>query len=195
MHLITNGNVCYHSLNFVNNHLVTPMPQKTKQVGVRLTDQEAEFIAQLRIENAATPSDKLRAIIDDAMRRKLGTEDYDGSLKLVIDLLAPTTRIVRGSENKHHMHSELVSRMSDWVPECMAYLIASNGAETELDEQQLREIEASLADRVFVLIQSVLQLAITRRAPLYDPSVVQDSVEPVLELADVITRLRTPVNQ
>ncbi len=171
------------------------MPQKTKQVGVRLTDEEAEFLAQLRIENAATPSDKLRAIIDDAMRRKLGTEDYDGSLKLVIDLLVPTTRIVRGSENKHHMHSELVSRMSDWVPECMAYLIASNGAETELDEQQLLEIESALADRVFVLIQSVLQLAITSRAPLYDVDIIKDRIDPVLELADVITRMRTPVQQ
>ena len=129
------------------------MPQKTKQVGVRLTAEEAEFLAELKIENAATPSDKLRAIIDDAMRRKLGTEDYEASLKLILDMLAPTTRIIRSSENTHHMHSELVSRMSDWVPECMAYLIASNGAETELDQQQLRDIEAKYPGLEHVMFQ------------------------------------------
>lgn len=166
------------------------MPNKTKQVGVRLTDEEAEFLAQLKIENAATPSDKLRAIIDDARMRKLGTEDYDGSLKLVLDMLAPTTRIIRSSENDHRMHSELVSRLSDWVPECMAYLVASNGSEMVLDQDRLREIEAALADRVFVLIQSVLQLAISKHAPLYDNDVVQGGVQPVLELAEVVARLR-----
>ena len=161
------------------------MPQKTKQVGVRLTDEEAEFLAGFKAENAATPSDKLRAI-DDAMRRKLGTEDYAGSLKLIQDMMAPTTRIIRSSENSHRLHSELVTRLSEWVPECMAYLIASNGNRTELEPAELVEVETALADRVFVLIQSVLQLAVTRRAPLYEESVLREGVEPVLELATVI---------
>ena len=164
------------------------MPHKTKQVGVRLTDEEAEFLVGFKAENAATPSDKLRAIIDDARRRKLGTEDYAGSLKLIQDMMAPTTRIIRNSENSHRLHSELVTRLSEWVPECMAYLIASNGNETELDPAELKEVETALADRVFVLIQSVLQLAVTRRAPLYEESVLRDGVEPVLELATVIGR-------
>ncbi len=164
------------------------MPHKTKQVGVRLTDEEAEFLAGFKAENAATPSDKLRAIIDDARRRKLGTEDYAGSLKLIQDMMAPTTRIIRSSENTHRLHSELVTRLSEWVPECMAYLIASNGNRTELEPSELLEVENALSDRVFVLIQSVLQLAVTRRAPLYEGSVLRDGVEPVLELATVIGR-------
>ena len=171
------------------------MPHRTKQLGVRLTAEEADFLAQLKIENAATPSDKLRAIIDDARKRKLGTEDYVGSLKLVEDLLAPTIRIIRSSENKEHIHSELVSRMNDWVPECMAYLIASNEHRTELSREQLVEIETALVQRVFVLIQSVMQLAISRRAPLYDHAALKDEMEPVLELADVISRLRPSERQ
>ena len=166
------------------------MPQKTKQVGVRLTDEEAEFLAGFKAENAATPSDKLRAIIDDARRRKLGTEDYPGSLKLVQDMMAPTTRIIRSSENTYKLHSELVTRLSDWVPECMAYLIASNGNEQELDSSQLVEVEAAIAQRVVVLIQSVLQLAVTKQAPLYDSTVLRDGIEPVLELAAVISGQR-----
>ena len=127
-----------------------------------------------------------RAIIVDARKRKLGTEDYPGSLKLSQDFVAPTLRIIRASENSHHLHSELVSRMGEWVPECMAYLVASNGPETELDTEQLREIERDLADRVVVLMQSVLQMAITRRGPLYEPEALRARMQPVLELAEVI---------
>ena len=164
------------------------MPSKTKQVGVRLTDDEAAFLAGYQADNATTPSEKLRAIIDEARQRHLGTEDYVGSLKLVTELLEPTVRIVRNSENTQRMHSELVTRLNEWVPECMAYLIASNGSDTDLDREQLIEIEAALAQRVFVLIQSVLQLAVTRRAPMYDGTVLTRDIEPVLELAEVVGR-------
>ena len=162
------------------------MPHRTKQIGVRLTAEEASFLAQLKIENAATPSDKLRAIIDEARRRKLGTEDYGASLRLVEELVAPTMRIIRASENQIGMHSELVNRVGDWLSESVAYLIASNGNRVDLDEDRLRAIEESLAKRVFVLIQSVLQLAVTTQTPLYNANSVQDRVDPVLELADVI---------
>ena len=162
------------------------MPNKTKQVGVRLTDEEAEFLASFKVANAATPSDKLRAIIDQARQRYLGTEDYAGSLALVHELLEPTVNIIKQSEHSQRMHSELVIRLMEWVPECMAFLIASNGRETTLDASQLEEIEAGIAQRVFVLMQSVLQLAVTRSSPLYDNAMLSEGVGPVLELARVV---------
>ncbi|MEM1173526.1 MAG: hypothetical protein AAGI27_01830 [Pseudomonadota bacterium] len=170
------------------------MPNRTKQIGVRLTDQEAEFLATLKVENAVTPSDKLRAIIDEARQRHRGTEDYAGSLKLVQDLVAPSARIVRQSENEQRMHSELVTRLEEWAPECMAYLLASNGRNTALDKKQLVEIEAAIVQRVIVLMTSVLQLAVTRTAPLYDGRALDKSIEPVLELARVIDTVRKQNN-
>lgn len=167
------------------------MPIKTKQVGVRLTDQEAEFLARYKAENASTPSEKLRAIIQEAQQRHLGTEDYEGSLRLVQDLMAPTTRIVRKSENSNRMHSELMTRMNEWVPECLAYLIASNGRETELNADELKEIESALIERAVVLMTSIMQLAVTRTAPLYDPGALAEATLPVLELAQVIQSTRT----
>lgn len=162
------------------------MPTKTVPISVRLTPNDAEFIAQMNVEGASTPSDKLRAIIVDARRRKLGTQDYSSSLKLTQDMAAPTLRIIRASEHTHRLHSELISRLGDWLPECLAYLIASNGADTELDEKHLEDIEQGLAQRVFVLMQSVLQMAVTKRGPVYNPEVVHDGVQPVLDLAEVI---------
>ena len=170
------------------------MPNRTKQIGVRLTDKEAEFLATLKVENAVTPSDKLRAIIDEARQRQRGTEDYAGSLKLVQDLVAPSARIVRQSENEQRMHSELVTRLEEWAPECLAYLLASNGKNTALDKKQLVEIEAAMVQRVVVLMTSVLQLAVTRTAPLYDARALEKNIEPVLELARVIDTVRKQDN-
>lgn len=166
------------------------MPTKTKQVGVRLTDQEANFLACYKAENAATPSEKLRAIINEAQQRHFGTEDYEGSLRLMHDLVTPTARIIRNSENSLHKHSELMTRMNEWVPECMAYLIASNGRDTELGHDQLIEIEEALIQRAVVLMTSILQLAVTNSAPLYNNDRLQEAVTPVLELADVIQAVR-----
>lgn len=162
------------------------MPGKTVPLSVRLTPEDAEFIAQLNVEGASTPSEKMRAIVVDARRRKLGTEDYPGSLKLAQDTLAPTLRIIRASELEHGLHSELISRLGEWLPEAYAYLVASNGPDTELDAETLKDIERALAQRVFVLVQSMLQMAVTRSSPVYDAEVVNRGVQPVLELAQVI---------
>ena len=44
---------------------------------------------------------------------------------------------------------------------------------------------------MFVLMQSVLQMGVTRHAPCYDASVVDERLDPVLDLANVITATRT----
>lgn len=162
------------------------MAGKTIPISARLTPDDAEFIARLEVEGATTPSEKLRAIIVEARQRHDGTEDFIGSLKLVEEMLAPTMRIIRAGEFEHHMHSELVTRVADWVPECMAYLIASNGADKELSAQALQEIEVELLARVLVLMQSVLQMAVTRRSSCYEPTRIDGAIEPMLELAQVI---------
>lgn len=180
-------------VNIQNQRLVEiqAMPNKTVPLSVRMTPEDAEFVARLNVDDAHTPSDKLRAIIADARRRKLGTEDYPGSLKLIQDLLSPTLRIIRASENNQHVHSELISRLGEWLPECMAYLIASNGPDHEVELERLKEIERDLAQRVFVLMQSILQMAITRHSPMYEPDVAHEGVLPVLELAEVILQKRS----
>ncbi len=167
------------------------MPNKTVPVSVRLPEDDAHFLARLTLEGAETASEKLRALISDARRRQHGTEEYPAALKLAQESMAPTLRIIRNSERGHGMHSELISRLGEWLPDCMAYLVASNGAATDLDDEELKDIERGLAERVFVLIQSILQMGVTRRSPCYDPSVIDERLDPVMDLAGVIARTRS----
>lgn len=164
------------------------MPRKTIPISTRLSPEDAEFIAQWEGDGAATPSEKLRGIIAEARKHKQGTEDYPSSLRLATGMLSPTLHIIRTSEHAAGKHSQLVSRVAEWLPECLAYLIASNGRANQLDEDALRGIERGLADRVVNLMQSVLQMAVTRTGPCYDPEVVRERIPPVLDLAKVVSR-------
>jgi hypothetical protein len=143
-------------------------------------------LAGLDVESASTPSDKLRALIVEAKQRRHGTEDYAGALKLAEDLLAPTLRALRTSEHAHGLHSQLLSRFAEWLPECVAFLIAAKAGQTDFSAEELTEIERGLADRAFLLMQSVLQMGVTGSRPCYDPAVVSRRLKPVLDLAKII---------
>ncbi len=167
------------------------MSQKSVPVSVRLPAEDAEFLGRMRVDGADTPSEKLRAIVAEARLREHGTSEFSAALSVAQSGITPTLQIIRDNEREHRLHSELITRLGEWLPDCMAYLVACNGSETQLSEEQLADIERDLADRVFVLMQSVLQMGVTRRSPCYDPSVIDDRLDPVLDLAEVIATTRS----
>ncbi len=166
------------------------MPAKSVLLSVRLSPQEAEFIDQLVINDASTPSQKLRAIIESARKRKLGTEDFASALRLAHESVGPSVTIIKESENEQKIHSEVVSRVSDWTMECFAYLSACNGPKLGLGKKELLKVENNLLNRVSVLMQSILQMAVTENGPVYDTTNLQAAVKPVVELAKIIDSQR-----
>ena len=99
----------------------------------------------------------------------------------------PVVEIVRQAELENHQHSQLITRLLEWLPDTMAFIVSS--APQRLDEKsadKLHGLENGLADRIFRLIESVLQLGITQRCPCYDADTISQRVGPILELAHVI---------
>lgn len=174
------------------------------QVGARLPQQDADFISRLRIDGAATPSDKLRAIVAEARRRHEGAEDFAAALELARDQLAPLMQRLQRSEFEAGIHSELLLRLLDWLPDTLAYLTSrlppvpeASKRPLENTERALEETERALtafergaADRVFRLLEVVLQLAVTRRPQCYDQALFERRMPPVLELARIIDQAR-----
>ena len=170
------------------------MASKMVQIGVRIPQEHADFIASLEIEGAKTPSDKLRAIIAQAHRRESGSHDYQASLVSVAELLTPVRNRIRESEMMLEQHSELVGRTLDWLSEMLAFCVASRQALAKADTpENLERFEAQLADRLFRQIESTLQLGVTERSPCYNPKIIAKKVTPVLDLASIIASTR-PVN-
>jgi len=158
---------------------------KTVTISARVSQEDAEFLSQLSIDNAKTPSDKFRAILSETRKRHLNQQDFGGNLANIQDMITPIRNQVREAELKLQSHSELVSRTLDWLPDTMA-LITSSLVDNKMDNEQLKTLENSIANHVFQLMESMLQLAVTQRAPCYTSTTINDRIDPLLDLLKAI---------
>ena len=162
------------------------MPAKTVPLSVRVSADEAEFLARLRIDEATTPSEKLRALLRNERRRHEGYRDYRRVLRLTQETLAPALARVQSAENREDKHSEFVHLVADWLPDTIATFLTGMADRERDSTEALTELERRLADRVFRLSESTLRLGVTRAAQALDPGVVSTRMDPLLELVDVI---------
>lgn len=162
---------------------------KAVTISARIAQEDAEFLAGYKVSGAVTPSDKLRAILAEARARQQRMKDFRGSIDLFQEMLAPVTAQIRERELQNNIHSELITRMLEWLPDIMAYVQASEAKLNQnTDKQVLIDIETAVADRVFRLIESVMQMGVTRRCPCYNSKAVSSRMEPILDIAKVISQ-------
>ena len=165
------------------------MASKMVPISTRISQEDVEFISQLKVTGAATPSDKVRAIIAEAKRRAEGMEDYRSAFKIMQEFFQPVREHIREAELETGQHSELVTRLIEWLPDMTAYLLSTlTRSDLDINEQDLLELEKGITDRIFRLIESVMQMGVTQRCPCYDPSAINQQMTPILELATVIAK-------
>lgn len=163
------------------------MASKTIQISARISHEDAEFISQLKIEGAKTPSDKLRSIITDARSRHDGMHDYSGCYKSIQNLILPVLEKIRHLELDCQQHSDFVIRFLEWAPDIIAYAVSSIPAKSnENTQNELIKYEKELVKRVFRLFTSALQMGITPYCPCYDPKIISKEIDPILALTDII---------
>ena len=158
---------------------------KSVPLSVRVSPEDADFIAGVDIAGAETPSEKVRALLADARRRQQGFSDYSSCLGMVQEMLAPTLQRLRAAEHRERVHSELVLELSQWMPEALAFLL-TDLVDAEGDRESLQAFEEGVAERLFRLIENVVRMNVTEECRGYDPAVVARRMGPVFELVDVI---------
>ncbi|OVE79973.1 hypothetical protein BVY02_01745 [bacterium J17] len=152
---------------------------------------DAEYISSLDVPGATTPSEKLRAIIAEARERSEGSRDYEGSLKNYLSMTAPAVMQLKRIENEEKMHSELVFKVIQWAQETLAYISTSIPKDNAPIKKELKDLENTVADRVFGFVEAVMRMGITKNNNCYTPTVVSSRVEPVLEISDVISSIQS----
>lgn len=169
------------------------MTSKTIPLSVRVSEEDAEFLAGLELDGAATPSEKLRALIAKARERHAEGRTYEGSLAIVRELLEPVSQQLRARELKTRQRSELIADTLYWLPDLVAYLMAGPATRPgKADAADLVEFEAGVAHRIFRFTEAVLRLGVTAKAPCYDPGVVNAGIGGTLELAQLVAAHRQP---
>jgi hypothetical protein len=156
------------------------MAQKTVQLSVRVSDDDAAFLASLEIEGALTPSEKMRAILR-AERQRHGAEASPSELEDTIRSMMRRARLhIRTLEKERNVRSDLIAKLYERVPELAGTLMAGLGRKTP------EEFEAAVAADLYALIEEALSLALVSQNRVYDARVAIPHLPPVLELAELI---------
>ena len=128
-------------------------------ISVRITQEDADFIAELKIEGANTPSEKIRELLKLARLAHTQTRDYGSALMAQEQFFQAAKHEILHAEKQAGVHSHIVARLFEQLPDLGATLAADLPEEADLDD--LKKYERELMWRIVRLTDSILQLAVT----------------------------------
>jgi hypothetical protein len=158
---------------------------KKVQIGARISQEDAEFISQLKIEGAHTPSDKLRAIIENARRKSEYSYDFASSYRMIKEELNPIVEYVKETEHSQGNHSEVLARILEWMPDFYAFCLTALTPGNNRDND-LTVFEKGATDRLFRLFESLLHLELSQQQTSYAPHAVRNHLESIEQLMRII---------
>lgn len=151
-------------------------------VSGRLPDDLYDWLAALSMDGATTVSDKMRVAVASLKRMQDGDGDYIGALSMYRDLGRGTREHIAALEQQTGQHSEVLAALMEHLPALIAGLHSAQP--TSLAEA--KRLEAQLVKRTLQLAETLLRQAVTSQAAAYDPKVIVQNAERLLELARLI---------
>ncbi|MCC5808077.1 MAG: hypothetical protein JJU00_17245 [Opitutales bacterium] len=154
----------------------------------RIDTGDYEYLMGSSFGGATTLSEKLRAALSFFRKFNEGTESFEESLEVVEALLGKGRRAVLASEMRAGVRSELVHMCLDHTPALLALLASHGGGGkgAEAGDEALRGLEERLARQLLPFVESFLRLAMTKRAPCYNPSILKERLDGIRDAAGAI---------
>ena len=152
-------------------------------ISVRISQEDADFIAELKIEGANTPSEKIRELLTQARLAHSQTHDYSTALAAQEQFFQVARRDVLHAEKEWGIHSHIVARLFEQLPDFAATLAADLPENAQAAD--LKRYECELMRRIVRLTDSILQLAVTGKGAAYDDTVLQQ-LGNTLKLAKIV---------
>lgn len=156
-------------------------------LSVRIDQEDADFIAGLNLNGANTPSEKIREILKQARLVNMQQRDYGAVLNQAEQFFQTAKHEVLYLEKKLGVHSPILARVFELLPDLSATLASDLPEDAGLDN--LRKYEQEVMRRVVRLADSILQLAVTGKGAAYDDAVLSE-LENTLRLAQIVSRCR-----
>ncbi|WP_144392314.1 hypothetical protein [Pleionea sediminis] len=163
------------------------MTGRTVPLSVRVSPEDAEFLASFEMEGADTPSEKLRALISEARKRQDSMSGFSEAQMELRRTIQPLMEKIQDHEAAHETYSQLLHLGLEWIPEAMAELVAQRFRITkDASEEEMIQLERRVTDRVFRLIEGFLRLAVTQDCEGYDPQVIKKRLPRVQQLIELV---------
>ena len=93
-------------------------------ISVRISQEDADFISEFKIEGANTPSEKIRELLTQARLAHSQTHDYSTALAAQEQFFQVARRDVLHAEKEWGIHSHIVARLFEQLPDFAATLAA-----------------------------------------------------------------------
>ena len=161
------------------------MTTQMQTLSARVPADDVAWLSSLDMSGAATPSDKLRALISQMRKQDEGTLDHTACVAWLRELLAPLVASLRGLEHREHIHSAAVTAIVEWAPQIMATLLAARTMHSDNADAAIA-LEKALVQQSFQLLSALLRLGITPKAECYTEDVIEKQLPRVVELAQLI---------
>lgn len=162
------------------------MPTQSRiPLSVRIDQEDADFISQLHIDGANTPSEKIRELLKQARIAHTQVQNYTNALKQMEQFVQSSRRAVLHAEKEHGIHSNILARLFEQIPDLAATLVAD--LPENVSKAQLYEYEREMMWRVVRLMDAVLQLAVVGKGAAYDDNVLLH-LKNSLKLAEIVSQ-------
>lgn len=158
---------------------------KKVQIGARISQEDADFISQLKIVGAHTPSDKIRAIIENAKKKSEYPYDFTSSYRMIKEEINPLIEYVKKTEHAQGNHSAVLDRILEWMPDFYAFCLSTLSPDSDRDNNLL-EFEKGATDRLFRLVESLAHLELSKQQTSYTPHAVRNHLESLEQLIQII---------
>ncbi len=166
-------------------------------LSVRMAPEEMSMLSELHLDDAVTPSDKIRRLVKMAHRRQKSRSSYSEALGVAEDQLAPTVRKLREHDAAHHVHSDMLLQLLTWLPDTFA--LASTALQKDVSGEDEKKatltLEDDIAGRIFLLLLAVLKMGLTPAAHCYQSSHLTDRLPAVLELCRLLDEARSTLGR
>lgn len=160
------------------------MASKTVPLSVRISDEDAEFLARLDIGEAHTPSEKMRALLASERRLRAGPRDAGEASEMLSDLMRPARRRLRDAEREAPVRSEALEKLYDRLPELAALALAGPAADAKAGE--LAGFEARMLEHAFSLFEDLMRIGLLSEPRCHDAEALKIRLAAVAELADLV---------
>ena len=161
-------------------------------LSVRMAPEEMSMLSELHLDDAVTPSDKIRRLVKAAYRQQKSRSSYSEALNIAEDQLAPIIHKLREHDAAHHVHSDLLLQLLTWLPDMFA--LAGTALQHDISGEDGKKatvtLEDDIAERIFLLLLGVLKMGLTPAAHCYQSSHLTDRLPAVLELCRLLDEAR-----
>lgn len=165
-----------------------PDTQKTVPISGRIAQEDYEYIMTNPFGGKVTASEKLRHIASFFRSYHEHLGDYPECLEELNHLLEPARKNLKRLENELGTRSEIVDHATSLLPQAMAYLISrQTPPNPKRNLPYLLETEEHLLTLCLRLAEHILRLGLTREAPAYNPHVLDQKLNTLIELIGLLS--------